>query len=402
MFLGVPHRGLNTAALEEYVANEPTKDLIEELREGSTLVRDLSRHFPEHMKSIKILTCHELLETPTMRCTNDVWKRDGPQEMMVSEASACMYLPNETILPIYANHSMIAKLPDSQGSEYHFIKDYLMDRSTSAPAAVRRRFLKQECVAVLSEVYPLAEFVYILVCMVKKKEFESEIFKKHMKQELSFLDDFCGFLVDEELYAILDDPRLSTKYPQQVVDLLQKLKITFSSFTNLAMKYHEPYRKAIQHGILVSRRDQERKSLPVQTATPMSETILQDPGVSDASFSEDSLDAILQKCKRSTQGLKQSFSFAMLCSLRFDTKEKMEDFLDRHKIYATGLAPIVKRQYLVQTESTRKPEPLQGRLENLQTQNHNPGLRLMRFYRQGDAGTETVIVEYRKYEAEPH
>lgn len=384
------------------VANEPTEGLIGELGEGSTLVRSLSRRFPEHTKSIKILTCHELLETPTMQYSDGVWKRDGPPEMMVSESSACMFLPNEERLPIYANHSMIAKLSDSQGSEYHAIKDYLISRSASAPASIRRRFLKQECAVALSEVYTLAEFVYMIVCMVKKNPFELKTFKKHMEHELSFLDAFGGFLVDEELGAILDDQRLSTKYPQRIFDLLQKLKTTFSSFTRLAMKYHEPYRKAVEHGTLVSRRDPEQESLAVQNKSALSERLLQDPEISDAFFSEDSLDAILQKCKRSTQGLKQSLSFATLCSLRFDTKEEMEVFRARHEIRATDLARILQRQYLVQRESMRKPEPLQGRLANLETRNQNPDVQLMQFYRQGEEGTETVIVEYRRYEAEPH
>lgn len=384
------------------VAKEPTKGLIEELKEGSTLVRSLSEKFPEIAKSIKVVTCHELLETPTMQCTDGVWKRTGPPEMMVNESSACMFLPNEERLPIYANHSMIAKLPNSQGSEYHTIKDYLIAHSAAAPAAVRRRLLKQQCAVVLSEVHNLAEFVYAIVCMVKKEKLEAITFKRHMAHELSFLEAFGGFLVDDELGAILDDPRLSAKYPQRISNLLQKLKITFSSFTRLAMNYHEPYRKAVQHRIHVSTRDQAQESPAVETTAVLSEKILQDPEVSDGLFSEDSLNAILQNCLRSTQGLKESLSFATLCSLRFGTKEEMDVFQARQEIRATDLAPVVRRQYLIQNESMRKLEPLQGRLANLQIPKDNPDLRLMQLHRQGNTDTDTVIVEYRRYETELH
>ena len=384
------------------VAKEPTKGLIEELRESSTLIKSLSGKFPDNTKSIKIVTCYELLETPTVRCTDGVWKRTGPPELMVNESSACMFLPNEERLPIYANHSMIAKLPNSQGSEYHTIKDYLIAHCAAAPEVVRRRLLKQECAVALSEVCKLAESVYLMVCMVKKEAFEAMAFKEHMAHELSFLEAFGGFLVDDELGAILDDQRLSARYPQRISDLLQKLKTTFSSFTKLAMKYHEPYRKAVQQETHVSTRDRQRESPAAPTSSTLSERFLQDPEVSGGLFSEDSLEAILQKCRRSTQGLKESLSFATLCSLRFGTKVEMDVFLARNEIRATDLAPIVKRQYLIQSETMRKPEPLQGRLANLQPEKNNPDLRLMRFYRQGDEGTETVIVEYRRYEPEPH
>lgn len=380
------------------VAKEPTKGLVEELRESSTLIKSLSGKFSEHTKSIKVVTCHELLETPTMQCTNGVWKRTGLPEMMVNESSACTYLPNETSLPINANHSMIAKLPDSQGSEYHDIKDYLIAHCAAAPTAVQRRLLKQGCAVALSEVEKLADFVCWMVRIVKKEANQAMDFKRQMPHELSFLEAFGGFLVDDELGAILDDQRLSAGYPQRISGLLQELKTTFSSFSRLAMKYHEPYWKAVQH---ISTRNQEREGLNAPAPTPLNERFLQDPEVSDGLFSEDSLHAILRKCRTSTQKLKESLSFATLCSLRLGTKEEMDLYLVRNEIRATDLAPIVKRQYLIQNQSMRKPEPLRGNLADIQPEERNPDLRLMQFYRQEDKGAETVIVEYRRYEPEP-
>ena len=135
-FFGVPHQGLDTAALKEMVAKEPTKELIAELQEGSTTLRSLSEGFRRTAKRLKIVTCWELEETPTMQQTSGQWKRTGPTAWMVKMWSASLYLPNEERIAIRANHSMMAKLSDEPGSEYHIIKDHLISHVKLAPEAV--------------------------------------------------------------------------------------------------------------------------------------------------------------------------------------------------------------------------------------------------------------------------
>lgn len=382
------------------VAKEPTRGLIGELKEGSSPIKSLNEDFSKCSKSIKIVTCHELVETGTMRLTGDVWKRDGPKEMMVGESSALLYTDNEERIPINANHSMIAKLADSQGSEYHAIKEQLKNHCAVAPSAIRRRLLKQECAVALSEVSEVAEFMYSLVCKVKEGTLKAVVFKEHMPREISFLKAFAEFLVDDELGAILDDQRLSANLPQQISNELQKLKAAFSSFTVLAMKFHEPFRKAIQYGSYVSTRDQERESPSAGTSTVLSKRILQDPEVSDGLVSDDSLKAVLDSCRESTKGLRDCMCFASLTSLRFGTKAEMDVFLARNAFRDTDLAQTLRRQYLIQSASTRMPEPLQGRLANIPLVD-NPDLLLMKYHPQADKETDTVIVEYRKYEPEP-
>ncbi|KAL8738211.1 MAG: hypothetical protein Q9181_000982 [Wetmoreana brouardii] len=392
VFFGVPHRGMNTAALEEMTAGEPTKDLIAELKEGSTLINELAEKFPKTVKDIEILTCYELRDTPTMKRTNGIWKRTGAPEMMVIRHSACLYLTNEKRLPVHANHSMIAKLSDEPGSEYHSIQGHIASYVEKAPTVIQRRLLKRRCGMALAETYILADFVYAIVCMVKKQEAEAFIFKRQMQDELGFLEAFSSFLVDEDLGKILNDTALSAKYPQRICEILQRLKATFSSFTGLAMKYHEPYRDVVQHGRFIN-----TSVLKEERATALSAKLLQDPEMSGSLLIEDSLDAILQQCQKSTQGLRESMSFVMLCSIRFSTQTEFERFQARQEIQRTDLATIVKHQHLVRSASQREQEPLQGRLEHVDIGNVTSELKFKKFHREGDTHAEMVIVEYRSY-----
>ncbi|KAL9591727.1 MAG: hypothetical protein Q9179_007432 [Wetmoreana sp. 5 TL-2023] len=392
VFIGVPHRGMNTAALEEMTASEPTKDLIAELREGSTLISLLAEKFPNSIADMRILTCYELLETPTMKRTNGNWKRTGAPEMMVSKQSACLYLTNETRLPIHANHSMIAKLSDKRGSEYHSIQEHIASYVDKASTAIQRRLLKGRCGMALAEAYTLADFVYAIVCMVKKQVFEESSFKKQMGDELTFLEAFGGFLVDDELGKILDDPTLSAKYPQRICETLERLKTTFSSFASLAMRYHEPYQEVIQHGCSIN-----PSVLKEERTTALSQKLLQDPEMSGTLLMEESLDAILQQCQKSTRRLRATMSFATLCSIRFSTQTEFERFQARREIQQTDLATIVNRQHLVRSTSQHEQQPLQGWLEHVKIRNITSDLKIKKFHREGDTHAEMVIVEYRSY-----
>ena len=395
---GTPHRGLNTEALEMMVAQEPTKYLIEDLRENSEVIRMLRENFAQYIKSMRILTCYELLETPTMKFSGGSWKRTGRAEMMVTESSACLNLPNEDRIAIYANHSMIAKFSDNKGSKYHDIKDMLVTHVRMAPLVVQRRLLIRECATVLSDVYTNAKCCYAIV---KEKGIGAKGIAKHMADELSFLEAFGAFLVDEKLCEILDNPTLPSKIPQQVRDLLHQLKDTFSPFTRLVALYYEPYRKAVESKTDLGPPSQEVQSLAQQGTSFLSKDLLQDPELTGTLFREESISAVLQLCKKSTSKLLEKMSIVTLYTMRFDTLGEWTNFQSRDEFRKTGLATVMARQHVVQSEGVSKPESLQGRLEEIQSQDDNPDLRLMRFYRQGGVAAEVVIVEYRHYEPEP-
>lgn len=65
VFLGAPHRGLHTAALETLVKSRPTEDMIRELKSESPTLTELNDKFRHVAKDIDILTCYELKPTRT-------------------------------------------------------------------------------------------------------------------------------------------------------------------------------------------------------------------------------------------------------------------------------------------------------------------------------------------------
>lgn len=400
VFLGVPHRGLDIQALKEMVAKEPTRDLITELEEGSTLMRSMSERFPEIIQSLKIVTCWELDETPTMEEKHGQWGRTGPPRMMVSESSAKLFLANEERIPIKANHSTMAKLSDEPGSEYHSIKSHLSLHVDLAPETVTRRFVKQECASALSEVHALAGFVYTVVVAVKGQRGDMLTFESLLADELSFLEAFADFLVDGELGAILDDQGLSTNWPRHISDVLHSLKNTFSSFSALASRFHEPYQRAIRQVVpFDGLKTLER--FGTESSDMANEDLLRDVNVREDLLDPLSLSSILRQFQQATSALRQAIAFATLCSLRFGTQAECDLFRTRTVIQQTHLSPIVRQQHLMQSAGVREAEPLLGTLEDTGIEDFDPELLFMKYVDSRTTQAETVIVEYRYYDREP-
>ena len=65
VFIGAPHRGLQTMALETLVKSRATEDMIRELRAESPTLTELNDKFRHVAKDIDILTCYELTPTKT-------------------------------------------------------------------------------------------------------------------------------------------------------------------------------------------------------------------------------------------------------------------------------------------------------------------------------------------------
>ena len=65
VFLGAPHRGLHTAALETLVNSRQTEDMMRELKSESPTLTELNDKFRHVAKDIDILTCYELKPTKT-------------------------------------------------------------------------------------------------------------------------------------------------------------------------------------------------------------------------------------------------------------------------------------------------------------------------------------------------
>ena len=75
-----------------------------------------------------------------------------PEEIIVTETSAYLYLPNEERISAYTDHSMIAKLGDGLDSLYRIIRDLINSSASVAPSIIRLRLLRVEGVATLSAI----------------------------------------------------------------------------------------------------------------------------------------------------------------------------------------------------------------------------------------------------------
>jgi hypothetical protein len=146
VFFGAPHRGLHNPQLQNILSSKPPEDLVRDLRPDSSLLISLNLRFPYVCKDMKIISCYETHETKTPQLVdrNDPdskWERSGPTAYLVPKSSACLDWPEESELriPVHADHSKIAKLTNSYGSEYHQIKDQIRNLIDMAPEIMRRQ-----------------------------------------------------------------------------------------------------------------------------------------------------------------------------------------------------------------------------------------------------------------------
>lgn len=107
--------------------------------------------------------------------------------------------------------------------------------------------MRVEGVATLSEVCQLAHFLCAIVSNVQKSQPIAIQVKYSTKNQVTFLEHFAGFLFDDDLVKILEQPDVSINQSQEAVDCLHQLKDVFLSFRTLADKYYEPYSKAVGH-----------------------------------------------------------------------------------------------------------------------------------------------------------
>jgi len=65
LFLGAPHRGLHTTALETLVKSRPTEEMVRELKSQSPTLTELNDKFRHVARDIELLTYYELHPTKT-------------------------------------------------------------------------------------------------------------------------------------------------------------------------------------------------------------------------------------------------------------------------------------------------------------------------------------------------
>jgi ankyrin repeat protein/pimeloyl-ACP methyl ester carboxylesterase len=119
IFLGTPHRGLKADALAALVEQEPSRDIVDEVKPDSPTLRELNDQFGRLLGQMDIATFYELATTPTLeRGPDGEWAQTGPPALMVKHDSAVLGLPNEVPLPCDGNHKELARLKRGQASIY--------------------------------------------------------------------------------------------------------------------------------------------------------------------------------------------------------------------------------------------------------------------------------------------
>ncbi|KAH7140282.1 hypothetical protein B0J13DRAFT_477392 [Dactylonectria estremocensis] len=116
-FFGTPHAGSSAARFGEVLAiilkastfgGSTNTRLVTDLRNNSETLRGITKSFVDRGKALQILTFYE------------TEKMDNLNFMVVDKTSAVMNLPNETTIPISANHITMCKFSDSQAGQRNF------------------------------------------------------------------------------------------------------------------------------------------------------------------------------------------------------------------------------------------------------------------------------------------
>ncbi|KAI9772824.1 MAG: hypothetical protein M1840_008706 [Geoglossum simile] len=143
VFMGAPHRGLDTTALETLVKSKPTEGLVRELKAGSPTLTELNDKFRHIATDITILSCFESNPTKTaIEKPDGSWKREGNPVMMVPLDNARLFFPREICIDSYSDHSRIAKLRRSEAGIYPDIKSAI--RQAVADTANERAVILQK------------------------------------------------------------------------------------------------------------------------------------------------------------------------------------------------------------------------------------------------------------------
>ncbi|KAF7888107.1 uncharacterized protein EAF02_002648 [Botrytis sinoallii] len=156
IFMGTPHRGLDTEALLELVKHDATAPLIRQISFRSHELNELNSdfcHFLSTAPDIAILSVYETIRTKTLvEMPDGTWARQGLEKMMVPPDSAVLGVgTREVEVPCITDHSRLAKFPaTSQGTAYPQVQGAIMKSIRTTPLgheelidAVRMQALKR-------------------------------------------------------------------------------------------------------------------------------------------------------------------------------------------------------------------------------------------------------------------
>ncbi|KAI9648110.1 hypothetical protein NHQ30_002740 [Ciborinia camelliae] len=139
IFMGTPHRGLDTDALLELVKHDATAPLIRQISFRSHELNELNSdfcHFLSTAPNISILSVYETIRTKTLlEMADGTWARQGPEKMMVPPDSAVLGVGSREVeVPCITDHSRLAKFPAaSQGTAYPQVQGAIIKSIRTTP-----------------------------------------------------------------------------------------------------------------------------------------------------------------------------------------------------------------------------------------------------------------------------
>lgn len=214
MFFGTPHRGMAKGPWEVIWGDKPPDTIIQDLKPGSEFLTTLENDFMAPSRNVDILTCFERVEMGTIRLDerNKV-RGDGPPVLYDSQGSACLDLLNE--YPVMANesHSMISKMSDNHGAQYHSIKDRLAYIVEAARTVSNNRSRMKDTIQCLLDIRRLLE-IYL-------KTIPDALFLAEMNE----LDDILRVI--KSTYDVLLDRSLNLDHIPNVLDKVAALRNLF-------------------------------------------------------------------------------------------------------------------------------------------------------------------------------
>ena len=232
ILFGAPHRGLNTTALEVLVQGKRRERLIKDLKYDSSFLQTLSKAFSQISTRLKIISCYELLETPTAKAKEnnpELWDRSGPTAMMVEPGSARLFTSNETEIGIDANHSNIAKLKrDSEA--YQRVRELMAKHVDSAPHIIDSQFSRRDTVDVLADIDKIGRGLMSAL--------PSSLLSMATAQSLSNVLDFFGqfkdFLQDQVSSYILIRDSVSMPFARRILKAVREVQVSLSPYASIA------------------------------------------------------------------------------------------------------------------------------------------------------------------------
>ncbi|KAL3294507.1 ankyrin 3, partial [Colletotrichum asianum] len=141
VFFGVPHQGLLVKPWLRLIKEQPSQQLVENLKPGSPHLKKLDKSFQDAI-SVKGLKVVSILEEMNTQNTGAVgWTGDG--ELLVPISSALGHWPKSVSLghvAINRNHDSLPKFRGRFDEDYQTFKHCLQDMWATAVEDVQRRF----------------------------------------------------------------------------------------------------------------------------------------------------------------------------------------------------------------------------------------------------------------------